>query len=305
MTLGSVIERHCTKAPRPATKVMAVNELRRETAVCYHRPVRLLGTLLFLLVASTGRAAPNDENALANARRFYNAREYEAAIAAANTALQTPEHADSADLIAARAYLEQFRASGALEHLVGGRERLTRVNPHRLGALERFEWTIGIGEALYFEEAPGAAANVFESVLADGYLLGLEARDRVLDWWASAMDAFGRPRSDLERRDIYQRVRDRMREELVLNPTSAAAPYWLAAAAAGQGDWRAAWDAVLAGWVRAPLTSDHGAALRGDLDRLTLRAIVPERAKLLARPAEDLLAEWEAFKVRWARRVSE
>jgi hypothetical protein len=138
-------------------------------------------------------------------------------------------------------------------------------------------------------------------VLADGYLLGLEARDKVLDWWGSAMDAFGRPRSDLERQGIYQRVRDRMRDELTLNPSSAAAPYWLAAAAAGQGDWGAAWDAVLAGWVRAPLTIDHGAALRGDLDRLTRRAIVPERAKLLARPPDELLAEWEAFKARWAR----
>lgn len=280
---------------------MAVNGLRPETAVCYHRRVRFLGTLLLVLVASIAKAAPNDEHDLASARRFYNTREYEAAIEAANTARQTPEHVDSADLIAARAYLERFRASGSLEHLVSGRERLSRVNPHRLGALERFEWVIGIGEALYFEEAPGAAANVFESVLADGYLLGLDARDRVLDWWGSAMDAFGRPRPDLERQGIYQRVRDRMREELVVNPTSAAAPYWLAAAAAGQGDWRAAWDAVLAGWVRAPLTTDHGAALRGDLDRLTRRAIVPERAKLLARPAEDLLAEWEAFKQRWAR----
>jgi hypothetical protein len=305
MTLGSVIGRHCTKAPLLTTKPMAVNGLRSDPLLCYHRRVRALATLIFLLVASSAGAAGDGEEALATARRLYNTREYEGAINAANMARASIEHVDSADLIAARAYLEQYRASGLADHLISGRDRLRRVDPQRLSALERLEWVVGLGEALYFEEFPGAAASVFESVLADGYLLGLEARDRVLDWWASAMDGFGRPRSDLERQSIYQRVRDRMRDEMVLNPTSAAAPYWLAAAAAAQGDWAGAWDGVLAGWVRAPLTSDHGAALRADLDRLTLRAIVPERAKLLARPAEDLLAEWEAFKLRWTKKDQE
>ena len=70
-----------------------------------------------------------------------------------------------------------------------------------------------------------------------------------------------------------------MEDELATHPGSGAAAYWLAAAARAQGDLQAAWDAALAGWVRATLTVDRGAALRADLDRLVLRAIVPDRAK--------------------------
>ncbi len=56
-----------------------------------------------------------------------------------------------------------------------------------------------------------------------------------------------------------------------------------------------------AGWVRAPLADDHGAALRGELDRLVLRMIIPQRARSLAQPPEVLQQEWDDFKVRWAR----
>jgi hypothetical protein len=40
-------------------------------------------------------------------------------------------------------------------------------------------------------------------------------------------------------------------------------------------------------------------ALRGDVDRLVQRAIVPERARVMAQPPETLLEEWERFKQRW------
>ena len=92
-----------------------------------------------------------------------------------------------------------------------------------------------------------------------------------------------------------------MSAELGVNPGSAAASYWLAAAALGQGDLQAAWDAALAGWVRAPLTADRGATLRGDLDRLVERGIVPERSKMLGKPAEMLQEQWEQFKEKWNR----
>jgi hypothetical protein len=90
-----------------------------------------------------------------------------------------------------------------------------------------------------------------------------------------------------------------MTQELASNPASSTAAYWVAAAARGQGNLQAAWDAVQAGWVRAPLAPDRGAALRGDLDRLVQRVIVPERARILAQPPETLLAEWERFKEKW------
>ena len=76
--------------------------------------------------------------------------------------------------------------------------------------------------------------------------------------------------------------------------------YWLSAAARGQGDVQAAWDAAQAGWVRAVLASGRGAALRADLDRLVVRGLVPDRAKALAQPPETLRMEWERFKERWA-----
>ena len=81
------------------------------------------------------------------------------------------------------------------------------------------------------------------------------------------------------------RIRQRMDEELASHPGSGAAAYWIAAAARAQGDLQAAWDAAQAGWVRARLASDKGAALRADLDRLVLRAIVPDRAKATAQSA--------------------
>jgi len=92
-----------------------------------------------------------------------------------------------------------------------------------------------------------------------------------------------------------------MTTELAGNPGSSTAAYWAAAAARGQGNLQAAWDAVQAGWVRASLASDHGAALRGDLDLLVQRVLIPERARILAQPPETLQAEWEKFKEKWAK----
>ena len=92
-----------------------------------------------------------------------------------------------------------------------------------------------------------------------------------------------------------------MHDELSAHPGSATASYWLAAASVGKGDAQAAWDAAEAGWVRAPLASDRGTTLRADLDRLVLRAIVPERARALAQPPDALRLEWERFKDKWKK----
>ena len=53
--------------------------------------------------------------------------------------------------------------------------------------------------------------------------------------------------------------------------------------------------------MRAPLAVDRGAALRGDLDRLVQRGIIPERARLTSQSTEILQSEWELFKERWKR----
>jgi hypothetical protein len=154
---------------------------------------------------------------------------------------------------------------------------------------------------LFFDDAFGAAADVFHSIVIGLDSLTPDARERALDWWATAVDRDARPRPDLDRQSMYQRVRDQMRDELGAHPWSATAAYWLAAAAGAQGDSQAAWEAAQAGWVRAPLAPDHGAALRADLDRLVLRAIVPERAKAIGQPPDTVRLDWERFKERWKK----
>jgi hypothetical protein len=259
----------------------------------------VLPLVLLALSADPLRAA-DERTALARARQLYNERDYDGAIAAAEQARTSAEHADNADLIASRALLERFRASAMPDDLTQARDRLRRIAPERFNERERLEYVIGLGEALYFDNSPGAAAAVFDTVLeADTPLL--DGRDLVLDWWASAVDEEARPRTEFERQALYQSVRARMREELGRRPSSATAAYWAAAAARGQGDLQGAWDAAMAAWVRAPLTTDQGAALRGDLDRLVQRAIIPERARAIGQPPDTLVQEWEAFKERWNR----
>ena len=266
---------------------------------------RLAAASCLVLCCAAPAAAADDP--LARARALYNQRQFDAALAAAEQARLVPTRVDGADLVAARCYLERFRASADSEDLTNARDRLRRLDPRKLPARERVEYIVGLGEALFFDAAFGAAASVFDSVLLSSDSLApsgngeLDARERVLDWWATAVDREARPRSDIERQSSYQRMRVRMDEELASRPASTTAAYWLAAAAQAQGDLQAAWSAAQAGWVRAPLARDRGAALRADLDRLMLRAIVPDRARVLGQPADTLRVQWEQFKELWNR----
>jgi hypothetical protein len=89
---------------------------------------------------------------------------------------------------------------------------------------------------------------------------------------------------------------------------SAAAMYWVAAAAAGKDDFGRAWHAAIAAWVRAPLAPGSRATLRADLERLVQQVIIPGRAVTLAPAAEpkqtiaDMQAEWNAIKELGLRR---
>jgi hypothetical protein len=253
------------------------------------------------LIASPAVYAADKLDPLSEARQLYNQRQFDAALAAAERARLTPAVADRADLIAARAFLERFRESAASDDLTKARERLRRIDPRRFDLLERTEFIVGLGEALYFDESYGAAADLFETVLDNANALPGDSRDRVLDWWAIAVDrdTWLRPEPARERERAYERIRARMRDELTMRPGSSTAAYWLAAAARSQGDLQGAWDAAQAGWVRASLAVDRGAALRADLDRLMLVAIIPERARILGQPVDTLKFEWEKFKERW------
>jgi hypothetical protein len=278
-----------------------MNRVRRPR--CVALGAAFLAVLSASALAQTPPSGPAAaiKEPLARARALYNEGRFDAAIAATDTARVVPGFANSADLIAARAFLERFRASGAADDLTKARDRLRRLDPQRLGGRERLEFLVGIGQTLFFDEAFGAAADVFGSVLARDGSLPTDARERVLDWWASALDRDARPRSDLERQGVYQKIRDRMTDELAGHPGSASAAYWLSAAARGQGDLQAAWDAAEAGWVRSGLAADRGVSLRADLDRLVLRGIVPDRARALAQPPEALRQDWERFKERWSK----
>jgi len=267
--------------------------------VCYHRGMMRAAALTTVLLANGSGLVSAADDPLARARLLYNQRQYDAAVQAAEQARLTPARADAADLVAARAYLERFRETAASDDLTNARDRLRRLDPQKFGPRERAEYVVGLGETLFFEGAYGAAATVFDAVLRSRDALAGESRERVLDWWASAIDREAKPRPDIERQGVYMRIRLRMDEELASHPASGAAAYWIAAAARSQGDLQAAWDAAQAGWVRARLASDKGEALRADLDRLVLRAIVPDRAKATAQSPESLRAEWERFKESW------
>src|SRR5579864_1430745 len=92
-------------------------------ALCYHRGMaRIIGVLLVVVLAATAAsAADTRRDLLERARSLYNGGQFEGAIAAADQARLTPSRADSADLIAARAYLERFRTSRTADDLVSGR----------------------------------------------------------------------------------------------------------------------------------------------------------------------------------------
>jgi tetratricopeptide (TPR) repeat protein len=261
--------------------------------------MRLVVVFMAVLAAVAAPVWGADTDLLTRARTFYNSGKFEQAITAADEARKVPTRADAADLIAARAYLERYRESAADDDLANARTRLRRIDAQRLGSRERMELLVGFGETLFFDESFGAAAEVFQSVLASTGAVSGAARERVLDWWANARDRDARPRPDLERQTLYQRIRDRMAAELADYPASATAAYWLAAAARAQGDLQTAWDAAQAAWVRAPLAADRGVALRADVDALVMRGIVPERAKALAQPADALREEWDRFKKNW------
>jgi hypothetical protein len=268
----------------------------------------LVSTALVLMMGTlaapvSGGQKTEVRDQLAAARQMYNERRFDAALTAAEGA-RTVERADSVDLVIARIWLELFREDGQVGHLTKARERFTRIQPARLTENERLELLVGLGQQLYLEGAAGAAAALFDTLFDRSPPLVGTARERVLGWWASALDLEARPRPDIDRQGLYQRVRDRMRAELSRNPGSAPAAYWLSAAAAGQGDHQAAWDAALAAWVRAPLSADQ-TGLRNDLDLLVVRVIVPQRARWLAQPVDVMRAEWDGFKALWTNSESD
>src|SRR5438477_248662 len=110
--------------------------------------MRRFGGLLALLIACAPAApAAQTRDGLARARQLYNQRKFEAAVLAADQARSQAGLAASADLIAARAFLERFRESAAPDDLSQARQRLRRLDPLRFLPRERVEFVVGLGEA--------------------------------------------------------------------------------------------------------------------------------------------------------------
>ncbi|MDQ3069366.1 MAG: hypothetical protein M3R55_06520 [Acidobacteriota bacterium] len=257
--------------------------------------------LVFLGPASAAAGQSVPATAVAAARAHYNAGRPAEALALLDPILTRPGEPSGAALVAARALLERFRTSGSVADLDAARGHLKALNPSALDADARRELIIGLAEALYLDDGFAAAAEMFETALGD---ISSASRERVLDWWATALDRHAQLRPQAERRLIYQRIAERMEQETRAHPGSMPAAYWLAAGARGMGDLDRAWSAAVAAWVRAPLTSDRGAALRSDIDRLVQQALIPERVRALGlgdAAAAGMQAEWDALKARWTR----
>jgi len=202
-------------------------------------------------------------------------------------------------------------ADGSVEHHVAHRHPGASAQRAEPG-IGKFPWRkpvigvrelqVGLAAILYYDDHFGAAAELLEPIIDASTTLAPDAHARALDWWATALDRQAQAATD--RISISLRIGQRMEEELRRDPVSTPANYWLAASARTSGDLDRAMAAVSAAWVRTTLAGDRGEALRTDLDRLVVQAIIPERAARL--PARErrqatttMTADWEAFKKNW------
>jgi len=244
------------------------------------------------------------QDGVEEARRLYNAGRFDEAIAEARSVSQESQ-ADAAAVILARARLERFRLAGDRSDLDSARTLLRDLGTRELSATERVDWELGVATTLYLQGDFGPAAEILDRLLrAD--LVGTDDRDRLVDWWASAIDQTAHGLDLEQRTDIYRRVLDRLESERARNPESSATIYWLVAAARGAGDVERAWALGVAGWIVAGAANG---VLRTDLDRLVLQGVIPDLAAWRTdRPHNDditiwtmaqLAADWESMKSGW------
>ena len=242
--------------------------------------------------------------ALARARMLYNSGDFEGAIDAASVARRDAQWADAAALVLARAHLERYRQGMSVSELGEARGALQAVRSASLNPRDQLDLLIGLGQALYLGEVYGPAAELFDTALDKGMLLGPRDRTLLLDWWATALDRDAQTRPYERRAPVYERIAERMDRELHEDPANGVANYWQVIAARGTGDLDRAWSAAIAAWVRSTLNPSATAQLRGDLDRVMEQALIPERAR--SNPAREgpevvemLRAEWALVKENW------
>jgi hypothetical protein len=249
-------------------------------------------------------AAQATRGDLAKARVHYNQREFDDAIAAATAARRTPETADAATVVLARAHLERYRERADPSDLSAARETLGLVRVSGLDDRDQVELLLALGESLFLEDDFGAAAEIFESGLDRAAVIDREIGDAMLDWWGSAIERQALGLAPDLRRGVFTRLIERTRAELAVNPASIAASYWSVVALRGAGELDRAWDAAVAAWVRARMSGERAAALRADLDRFVLNGLVPDRVRHVAQERRvaaesQMKADWELVKEKW------
>jgi hypothetical protein len=258
---------------------------------------------MLLLSVSPIVSAQTPRADLARARAAYNARNFDEAISAATAARRVAETSDAAAIVLGRAHLERYRERADPADLSAAREVLGTVRTMGLEDRDRLELLLAFGEALFLEDEFGAAAAVFESgverAAIDPFL-----RESLLEWWGSAVERQASGAAPEARRRQFSRLAERMQTELAATPTSPAASYWTVVALRGAGELQRAWDAAVAGWVRARLAGDRSPTLRADLDRVVMQGIIPDRVSDIAqdqreKAASQLRANWELVKERW------
>jgi hypothetical protein len=223
--------------------------------------------------------------------------------------MMKPAASTSATLIAARARLERFRHTKDPQDLTAARNDLVSIDPRKLGPQEAIEWQIGIGTALFLDDQPGPASEMFTSVIesARGRLTQPEF-EKLLEWWAATLWRVADALSGPARKDAYLAMQSAVRDELDRNPLSCPATYWAVVARRGVGDLDGAWNAAVAGWIRAG-GQPESTNFRVDLDRFVTQTLIPERAQARTGQRLDssattteiatLKEEWRALTSRW------
>lgn len=263
---------------------------------------RPLAVVIAVVLAGVSLGATRE--ALARARALFNERKYDQAIEAAELARKTPETADAAAIVLARAHLERYRQVADPADLGAARLALGGANVERLGTPDRAEYLIALGGSLFLEDDFGAAAEIFESAIEIAPAAGEGAREAVLDWYGSAMERWAAPYTTSRRAVMLQRLITMMEREQAKNPGSRAASYWLVAGLRAQGELERAWQAAIAAWVRAPIAGPRAMSLRADVDRLVREGIIPDRGRDAPEAEREsresaLRAEWELLKEKW------
>lgn len=262
----------------------------------------LLGLAAALLIvagpASASAQTTTQAQQLMKARQAYNQGRFDDALAAGIEARRAPATAAAATVVVGRAYLEKFRVTGDATSLQMAHQLFSEVDPGALAPREQHDLRVGLGMTVFYEGRPGAAAELLEVVLVGAsHADELGARDKIFDWWATALDRAAQLVPEHARVEYYTRIVTRSEAELVRDPSSVAASYWLAAGARGAGQLDRAWHAAIAAWIRAK-------SARADIAQLVEIAIIPERARALdTRDTPALIsamrAEWEQIKGSW------